>query len=152
MNDPAVLIRLDAVGRTYQPGQSLSGEYRLECVERDQLEAVEVSVLWFTEGKGDEDLAVHEFWRHDAASGDWIDPRRPERFSTTLPVSPLSYEGQIVKIRWCVRVRAFLKRGKELVGQKIFCLGNVPPAHGVAADPRKELSNGDIPAREEGLP
>lgn len=127
MNEPAIIIRLDCNGRTYQPGDTLSGEYRLDGVASDELTAVEISVLWYTEGKGEEDLAVHEFWRHDAAGGDWPGSRRPERFSTTLPPSPLSYEGQIVKIRWCVRIRAFLAQGKELVGQKIFRLGSVPP-------------------------
>ena len=56
-----------------------------------------------------------------------IDPRRPERFSTTLPSSPLSYDGQIIKVRWCVRVRVFPLRGKEIVGEKRFQLGDVPP-------------------------
>jgi hypothetical protein len=127
MNEPAIIIRLDYTGRAYQPGDTLSGEYRLDAVAREELNGAEISVLWYTEGKGEEDLAVHEFWQRDAASGDWLDPRRPERFSTTLPPSPLSYEGQIVKIRWCVRIRAFLTNGKELVGQKVFRLGSVPP-------------------------
>ena len=127
MSDPAVIIRLDGNGRTYQPGETLSGEYRLEAVEHDQVKAVEASVLWYSEGKGDEDLAVHEFWRRDVDNGDWIDPRRPERFSTILPLSPLSYEGQIVALHWCVRVRAFLHRGKDLLAQRVFRLGNVPP-------------------------
>ena len=126
MNEPAVLIRLDAPLRTYRPGQSLSGQYRLESVEGDPIRAVEVSVLWYTEGKGEQDLAVHEFWRRDSQSGEWIDPRRPERFSTTLPSSPLSYDGQIIQIRWCVRVRAFLNRGREVVAEKTFRLGDRP--------------------------
>jgi hypothetical protein len=84
-------------------------------------------VLWHTEGKGDEDMAVHEFWRCDAEDGRPIDASKPERFSTTLPNSPLSYEGQIIKLRWCVRVRAFPSRGKEVVGEKVFQLGNVSP-------------------------
>jgi hypothetical protein len=123
VNDPAVIIRLDGNGRTYAPGETLSGEYRLESVAREQIHAVEASVLWHSEGKGDEDLAVHEFWRRDAESGEFVDPRRPERFSTTLPLSPLTYDGQIIKIRWCVRVRVFLDRGHEIVAQKIFRLG-----------------------------
>ncbi|MGD0898012.1 MAG: hypothetical protein ABR915_09270 [Thermoguttaceae bacterium] len=128
MNEPAILIRLDGGNRIYRPGESLSGEYRLESVEGDPIRAVEVSVLWYSEGKGEQDLAIHEFWRRDTESGDWIDPRRPERFSTTLPPSPLSYEGQIVQVRWCVRVRAFFEQGRELLAQKIFRLGDVPPA------------------------
>jgi hypothetical protein len=127
MSEPLVVIRLDGNGRAYQPGDTLSGQYHVEAAAADEVRAIEASVLWFTEGKGDEDLAVHEFWRQDAESADCVDPQRPQRFSTTLPRSPLSYDGQIVKIRWCMRVRAFLQRGKEVVGQQVFRLGDVPP-------------------------
>ena len=120
MNEPEIIIRLDENGRTYSPGTTLSGEYRIEAVERQSLQAIEVSVLWYSEGKGDEDLDVHEFWRKDADSVEMGDPHRPDRFSTTLPQSPLSYDGQIVKIRWCVRVRVIFKRGRDLVAQKTF--------------------------------
>ena len=54
--------------RAFVPGTSLSGEYRMDGVDSRNLQAVEVSVLWYSEGKGDEDLAVHEFWRKDAES------------------------------------------------------------------------------------
>ncbi len=84
-------------------------------------------MLWHTEGKGDEDMAIHEFWRHDADEMHPIDLSQPTRFQTTLPNSPLSYEGQIVKLRWCVRVRVFPCRGKEVVGEKAFQLGDVAP-------------------------
>ena len=123
--EPTIIIRLDGNGRVYRPGETLAGDYWIESLAAGQLKAVEVSVLWHTEGKGDEDMGVQEFWRRDDDDGREIDPGRPERFSTTLPNSPLSYEGQIVKIRWCVRVRAFLPRGKEVVGQKVFQLGDV---------------------------
>jgi len=123
--EPTVIIRLEGNGGVYQPGQLFSGEYWIESLAVDQLKAIEVSVLWYTEGKGDEDMAIHEFWRRDFDDGGGIDPSQPDRFSTTLPNSPLSYEGLIVKIRWCVRMRAFLQRGKEVIGQKIFQLGDV---------------------------
>jgi hypothetical protein len=129
VSEPEVLIRLDDNCRAYAPGTTLSGEYRIDSVDGENLQAVEVSVLWHTEGKGDEDLAVHEFWRKDANGGELADLRRPERFSTTLPHSPLSYEGQIIKIRWCVRVRVVFKRGRDLVVQRKFKLGDVPPAN-----------------------
>jgi hypothetical protein len=111
--------------RVYQPGGIFSGQYTIDAANPSDVGAVEVSVLWYSEGKGDEDLAVHEFWRKNAEDGDFIDPRRPERFSTTLPQSPLSYDGRIVKICWCVRVRAFVGR-KEIVAEEPFQLGSVP--------------------------
>jgi hypothetical protein len=124
--EPTIVIRLDGDDLTYWPNETLSGEYWIDSMEAGQVKAIEVSVLWHTEGKGDEDMAVHEFWRRDADDGRPIDPRQPEPLRTTLPNSPLSYEGQIIKLRWCVRVRVFPDRGKELVGEKRFQLGNVP--------------------------
>lgn len=132
MNYPQVVIQLDHADRGFVPGQSLSGEYRVEGIERDDVTAIELSVLWHTEGKGDEDLAVHQFERVSADEGDWIDPGRPTRFQTVLPNSPLSYDGVIVKIRWCVRVRVSVRRGKDLIGEEPFLLGDVKPAEEVS--------------------
>ena len=125
MNDPMVVIRFDGNGRAYLPGDILAGEYRLESLPFGHIRAVEVSVLWYTEGKGDEDMAVHEFQRLSVDDGDWIDPSRPGRFSVVLPNSPLTYDGALLKIRWCVRVRVFPRKGKQVVGQREFVLGTV---------------------------
>jgi hypothetical protein len=125
--EPAIVIRFDGDQRIHRPGEPLAGEYWIESLEAEQIKAIELSVLWHTEGKGDEDMAVHEFCRRDADDDHPIDPRQPERFSTTLPNTPLSYDGQIVKVRWCVRVRVFPIRGKEIVDEKRFQLGDVPP-------------------------
>ena len=125
MNDSAVTIRFDDNGRAYMPGETLSGEYRLHAIPAGEIKAVEVSVLWQSTGKGDEDLAVHNFQRFSAENGERIDFHGPVRFSTTLPNSPLSYHGAIVKLRWCVRVRVFLSAGREVVGEKPFRLGQV---------------------------
>jgi hypothetical protein len=125
MNGPLVRIRLDGNGRVYHPSETLSGDYRVESVTRDEIKAIEVSVLWYSEGKGDEDLAVHEFWRiaadDDASSGDFAGT-----FRTVMPNSPLSYRGVLVRIRWCVRVRVFLTRGREVMGELAFRLGELP--------------------------
>jgi hypothetical protein len=133
MSDPTVIIRFDGNGRVYRPGDTLAGEYCIAPLSPDQIKAVEVSVLWFSEGKGDEDLAVHAFWRFSAEAGDEVAWDQPARFSTVLPNSPLSYEGQIVKLQWCVRVRAFLHRNREVVGQKTFRLGDVPAVKAAAS-------------------
>jgi hypothetical protein len=125
--EPTIVIRLDGDRLAFQPGEAFSGQYWIDSLGDAEIKAVEASILWHTEGKGDEDLAVHEFWRRDAADGFPIDPSQPERFHTTLPNSPLSYEGQIIKLRWCVRVRYFLERGKDLVAEKAFQLGAVLP-------------------------
>ncbi len=135
MSGPRIVLRLDEDGRVYQPGDTLGGQYRMMSIERDDIKALELSVLWYTEGKGDEDMGVHHFQRLSTEDGDWIDPRRPGTFHTVLPKSPMSYDGRIVKVRWCIRVRVFLKRGREVVGQRLFRLGNVPKASGRKTPP-----------------
>jgi hypothetical protein len=133
-DEPAVVIRFDGTGR-YKPGEIVAGEYWIESFDAEPIKAIEASVLWHTEGKGDQAMAVHEFWRRDADDQP-LDPSLPERFSTRLPNSPLSYDGRIVKVRWYVRVRVFPNRGKELVGEKQFRLGDVPPLKRRESEPK----------------
>ncbi len=136
MSAADIHIVLDGHRRSYQPGETLSGEYQLESLSITEPAAVEVSVIWYTEGQGDEDLAVHHFERFDNELRPDTDLRRPQRFSIKLPRSPLSYQGVIVKIQWCVRVRVFLPRGKELLAEAPFQLGAVPPAQLVGEEQR----------------
>jgi len=131
MKQPHIEIRLDGHRDSFRPGEILSGEYHVDTTNVPDIEALEVSVLWHTEGKGDEDLSVHLFNRFDLSSDAAVVPNHSGRFSTQLPNSPLSYEGVIVKIRWCVRIRVFDGRGKDIVAERPFRLGLVTPARAV---------------------
>src|SRR2546421_12850301 len=122
------LLSLCIVGgrRNFSANDELVCEYQIDAVDPADIQAVEASVLWHTEGKGEDDLGVHFFERRlpsDAENGD-LRPMR--RLRTRLPNSPLSYRGAIVSIRWCVRLRLFLRRGREYVVEQPFTLGSVP--------------------------
>ena len=129
--EPLISIRIRDQHRAFQPGEELHCEYQLDAVDAHELQALEASVLWHTEGKGDEDLAVHFFERRVPTDVDNRDLRAQRTLSTKLPNSPLTYAGVTLKIRWCVRVRAFLRRGREVFFEQTFVLGDVPPAHRV---------------------
>ena len=104
--EPLISLCLVGPRRSYAAGDELVAEYQLDAVLADEVQAVEASVLWHTEGKGEEDMGVHFFERlpGDAEDGDL---RPLQRFRTTLPSSPLSYSGAIFTIRWSVRVCGF---------------------------------------------
>lgn len=120
-------IWLDGRGaRLYFPGETLAGSYSIAGIRHSSVGSVEVSVMWETEGKGNEDFGVHYFLKLSCADGDWIDPLSPGRFSTILPRSPMSYEGNLIKLRWYARVRVFLANGEELVDEVPFRLGEQP--------------------------
>jgi hypothetical protein len=128
MNPPRVTLNLEARPGPYQPGDVLRGQYEVGVLHSSEVKAIELSVLWHTMGQGEEDLAVHYFERLAGEEGDVLDLRAPHSFETTLPNSPLSYDGVIVKICWCVRLRVFLGRGRDVLTERAFRLGGVPPA------------------------
>lgn len=119
------MIRLVGLQPCYEPGERLAFEFRLGRSIAERLSAVETSVVWFTEGKGTEDLGVHWFQRVSGATAATRDWQKPQLIETALPLSPLTYEGKLIKIRWCVRVRAYLDDGTELVSQQPFYLGSL---------------------------
>lgn len=124
---PVIDVQFAAPGRRYSPGSEFTALYRIGGVDPQSVRALELSVAWYTEGKGEEDLVVHTFERiidrdalRTALAGG--------RLETSLPSSPLSYEGIIVKIRWCVRIRVFFASSRDFVSEHVFELGAVPPA------------------------
>lgn len=124
---PKVTAQFDRVGRDYEPLEHLSIRYQVDGIDDAVVTAIERSVLWYTEGKGEEDLGIHLFERIDDPQG--LVAALPEAsFAVRLPTSPLSYEGVIVKVRWCVRVRLFFAGGRDFVSEHVFDVGRIPPA------------------------
>ncbi len=126
--EPLISLTIRDRDQVFQAGDTLEYEFQIDAVEEDEVQSVEASVLWYTEGKGGEDLGVHDFRRLLPADVEDSDLRQLQRITVTLPNSPLSYDGIIVKLHWCVRVRVFLRRGKEALFEQPFRLGNVPAA------------------------
>lgn len=124
--EPLLSIQLFDYLPFYRPGDILKCDYQIDAVPREDVHAVEASVLWFTDGKGDEDLGVHFFERRVSHNEDATgDLRTLRSFSTPLPESPLSYNGSIVQVQWCVRLRAFMPKGKEVTLDHAFQLGDL---------------------------
>ena len=128
--DPRVQIEPDEHAESYRPGETISGRYRLNPVEPiPEVQALEWSIAWTTEGKGDEDRGVHVFETINEPDGAVPKPEQWRRFEAVLPPSPLSYDGLIVKLLWRVRVRAVFGKKREWIGEYPFQLGNVDRAH-----------------------
>jgi hypothetical protein len=132
VTEPLLSLCINGTKRTFSAGDEIVCEYQIDAVDPADIQAVEASILWFTEGKGEEDLGVHFFERRLPGDADDGDLRPMRRVRTRLPNSPLSYRGAILSIRWCVRLRLFLRRGREFVLEQPFTLGAVPP---VASEP-----------------
>ncbi|MBS0210585.1 MAG: hypothetical protein JSS27_16700 [Planctomycetes bacterium] len=126
MNEIEFHLTLEGNRRHYLPGELLTCQLQCNSFALDEPRAIELSVVWTTEGQGDEDMAVHFFERLHFDDQSRRQLREGMQFNTLLPQSPLTYEGVLMKIFWCVRARIFRWRGKELVVEEPFRLGNVP--------------------------
>ena len=126
MMEPLISIQIQAERLCYDPGDRIECDYQIDAVEAGEVQAVEASVLWYTEGKGGQDMGIHFFERRVPADAD-SDLRQWRRFQTVLPNSPLSYDGELIQVRWCVRVRAILRQGRQCCYEVPFRLGNVGP-------------------------
>ncbi len=123
--EPALGLRFLGLQPRFEPKELLEFEFRVQRVTLAEVDRLEISVMWYTEGKGTEDFGVHFF---QSLSGDELAPvidGRPHPIVTTLPASPLSYEGRLLNIRWCTRLRLYLNDGREISAERPFYLGNL---------------------------
>jgi len=126
---PALTVELCRADGKYEAGLPLRAYWRVGQTTIDEVVGLEVSVLWYTEGKGDEDLHVHHFVRWNDMQLQDLDLNSAHEIDCVLPLSPVSYEGTLIRIRWCVRVRLFRSAGRECVTQQPFYLvGSLEPA------------------------
>jgi hypothetical protein len=132
-NHPGILIELDEHPEFFRPGQAISGGYQLNVSETmPTVVALEWSILWSTEGSGDEDQGVHAQGVVEPEGFEGVpNPHQWREFESILPESPLSYDGLVVSILWRVRVRAVVGRDPDWISEVPFRLGNVERARPV---------------------
>ena len=102
MNELKIGTREDR--KTFQPGDELVGAagWKLEKAPR----SVEVRLLWFTRGKGSEDVGLVDTLRFEQPNAA---EARPFRFQ--LPEGPYSFSGKLISLIWAVELVAL--PGKE---------------------------------------
>jgi len=148
-NHPGVVIELDEHPDPFRPGQAISGRYRLNVSESmPEVQALEWSILWATEGTGDEDHGVHATALVEPEGFEGVPkPDQWREFEAILPASPLSYDGLVVKVVWRVRVRAKVGKDPDWLGEAPFRLGNVDRARDVEGKNQRVQKRGQEPLR-----
>jgi hypothetical protein len=134
---PAVNISLCRENGMYEAGGPLTAKWRISRVPLDEIQGLEVSVLWHTEGKGDEDLHVHHFHRVVESRIRRVGLADEQSIHCMLPATPLSYHGRLISVRWCIRLRLFLTSGREIVAEQPFHMvspDSVSPCSSPAVD------------------
>ena len=106
---PTVQIRLETDLRDYAAGDMIEGRVEPVMFGSDaEVKDTELSVLWYTEGKGDQDMGVvhlERLWEG------MPQPMGEHRFSVRLPLVPLSGDDAEAK-------KATRKRDKSAKSKK----------------------------------
>ena len=118
---PVIVVYFSHADHRYQPLQPIDVRYEVAVAAGTAVRAVERYILWYTEGKGEEDIGVHHFERITAEPAVAV-AAAGGPFGDLLPRSPLSYEGMIV------RVRLFFEGGRDFVSEHVFEVGDIPAA------------------------
>ena len=147
------LCREDGV---YEAGGQLTAKWRISRIPLEEVQGVEVSVLWHTEGKGDEDLHVHHFQRLVETQIRRSGLADQQSLRCDLPRTPLSYHGRLISVLWCIRLRLFLAGGREIVAEQPFHLvaaGSRPPiAAATRSNSEADAGGSDDAIRVAGQP
>ena len=90
-------IHVDGGREVFAPGETLRGT--LQWMGEVPPEALELRLLWYTEGRGDQDVGVARRLRIEAPSSVGSSP-----FEFEAPSGPYSCSGRLVSIRWALEV------------------------------------------------
>lgn len=83
--------------RHFRPGDALQGYAAWELEEAPK--SVEIRLFWYTEGKGDQDVAVADtVYVEGATQYGQCD------FAFTLPAAPYSFSGKLITLKWAIEL------------------------------------------------
>lgn len=89
-------ITLDGERRAYRPGERVRGT--VSWMVEGKPESVAVHLVWYTEGKGDQDVGI-------GASAE-LQPgtEGSAEFDLTVPRGPWSFAGKLISLLWAVEL------------------------------------------------
>jgi len=91
------VLEIHVDGEAFAPGESLRGS--VEWMGDAAPEALELRLLWYTEGRGDRDVGVARSLRFETPSA-----LGSTSFELEAPSGPYSCSGRLVSIRWALEV------------------------------------------------
>ena len=99
-----ITITLNQTPAGFAPGESISGT--VEWIElNEKTSRLEIRLIWYTEGKGDTDVAIIETITVDSPS-----PNGTSTFDFVAPTRPFSFSGKLISLIWAVEVVEFPSR------------------------------------------
>ena len=98
MSNSTIDIEIKDGQTSFLPGQTLGGIARWLCSEPPKKASLQL--IWFTEGKGDEDVGLVEEIKFE---NPYVSDERPFKFQ--LPGRPYSFSGKLISLTWALELQ-----------------------------------------------
>jgi hypothetical protein len=128
---PAVLW-IERGAAVFLTGDTAAGGYDVRPLDGRPLRSAELSVLWYTDDQGGREMGVCHYEGRETSDADDLSLYGKRTFAARLPAGPFSYDGEVLKLRWAVRLRLRYLDGEEQVTELRFRL--VAASAGPGAD------------------
>jgi hypothetical protein len=94
-------IRIETHGgaNAFLPGETIAGSVYWEL--EPPLTDIELRLIWYTEGKGDQDSQIVETARFNSP-----EPAEGRGFNVRVPQGPFSFSGKLISLLWALEVVA----------------------------------------------
>lgn len=110
-----ITITLENTEARFEPGERISGEVTLTAMQEVKVTRVLLSLTWTTQGKGTVDTATaSELTLHNGPTLSGIHTL-PFRFHA--PPAPHTYQGNLLKVLWLLKVRVDRPWAFDIYGQ-----------------------------------
>lgn len=96
-----ITISLDQSTTQYRPGETISGTVSWTELGAET-DGIEIRLLWYTQGKGNQDLEVVESLPRNITQ-----PTGSTPFEFTAPTRPFSFSGKLISLIWTIEVVVF---------------------------------------------
>ncbi|HBO44500.1 MAG TPA: hypothetical protein DD670_11315 [Planctomycetaceae bacterium] len=93
-----LVLEIDNGQTAFAPGETVGGEagWNLPASPKE----VSLQLLWYTEGKGDEDAGLVE-----EVTFDLPQPSENRRFTFRIPEGPYSFRGKLISLAWAIELQ-----------------------------------------------
>ncbi|MEO8504871.1 MAG: hypothetical protein ABI609_13320 [Acidobacteriota bacterium] len=129
--DNEIGIELDESRFAFSPLETLRGTVAWQLDRAPT--AVEIRLLWYTTGKGDQDVGVVE-----TVPFDTLQASDRRRFEIVAPIAPPSFSGQLISLQWAIEATAS-PGGETARVDLVIAPGGVEKRLELAVDPLDDL-------------
>ncbi len=113
MGNSTIDIEITDKQTSFLPGQTISGNVRWLC--SDPPKKASLQLIWYTEGKGDEDVGLADKIKFENL---YASDEKPFEFQ--LPIGPYSFSGRLISLTWALELQV----DKEVIRKEIVLSPN----------------------------